>query len=119
MPGQDVITQILESGSSPGGWSAQAADGDPAGDYAGVLADADQGRGLSLAQEMHTDEVEPRHYGARSVFVDRESEFVECLGPGEPGAVVGPEASRENDGAELGQVHCLGCLRLEGGGSSI
>jgi hypothetical protein len=62
---------------------------------------------------VDTHEIEAGDDRALTVPLQRETELVERLRPGNERAVVGPEPSGEEDGAKAGEVDFLGRLRVE------
>src|SRR5215203_2304193 len=94
--------------------SSLTSAGDLTGDDGGVLTHPHEERRLAFAQEVDSDEVEPRGSDACSLHMDREAELVERARAAHPGLVVGPEASGEDHGPEAAQVQLDGRVAVEG-----
>lgn len=86
---------------------------DAARDDRGVLADPDQERRLSLAEEVDAREVEPRYRRALAVLVDRKPKLVKGSRSAQPGVVVGAETRGEEDCAKATEIESFGPPAVE------
>jgi hypothetical protein len=71
---------------------------------------------LSLAKEVHSDEVQPVRYRTRAIFVNREAELIERARDVYRRFIVGSKPSREHDRSEALQVERFARIAFQSSG---